>query len=49
MKPIITHTSIINKLKIKDYPELFASLRELGYEPFFSNGHIEIEIKEKKQ
>ena len=35
------------QLTLGDCPELFANLRELGYDPYFGNGHIEIDVKEE--
>lgn len=33
-------------IKLGECPELFACLREMGYEPFFGKGNIQINIKE---
>ena len=37
------------ELKIKDLPECFAYLREGGYEPYFSNGKIEISKEDESE
>ena len=34
-----------SQLTLNDVNELFALLRENGYEPYFSNGHIQIDKK----
>lgn len=37
----------MKNLKLEDMNELFAYLREMGYNPFISNGEIEVELNQK--